>query len=131
MTRTATTFLFAGMRWKTRFIPFRVGQPFRIGRTVSLWVLSASAFDRSTTYVQGHYFPLPAALQDSRMLRATSRRSIGDATETSIADSSGLRLAGLRIHPSAILIAAQEILGQSLNAIPALNYILKFRTYGT
>src|ERR1700730_9297530 len=87
------------MRWKTRFIPFRVGQPFRIGRTVSLWVLSASAFDRSTTYVQGHYFPLPAALQDSRMLRATSRRSIGDATETSIADSSGLRLAGLRIHP--------------------------------
>ena len=42
MTRTATTFLFAGMRWKTRFIPFRVGQPFRIGRTVSLWVLSVS-----------------------------------------------------------------------------------------
>jgi hypothetical protein len=79
-------------RWKTRFIPFRVGQPFRIGRIVSLWVLSPSAFDRSTTYVQEPYSPLPAALQDSRMLRATSRRSIGDATETSIAGSSGLRI---------------------------------------
>ena len=53
---------------------------------------SKNAFDRIAMYVQAIPSPLPAALQDARLLRATSCRSIGDATETRSADPSGLRI---------------------------------------